>query len=258
MQAFGALVEGQKGFFVPRFPPPSPIASSSPQTASYYDTTLLKATLERLCDFDRINSGETRVSVGAVNVATGNFAYFDNTRIKLRAEHFIASGALPPGFAAVELDGQYTGLGRRPYVEHTALEVVQAAPRHARVSGRFVERARTVAEQHRRCDGAREGCAVLQPPASGHGSDATCAALSQRASARARFAARRCLQERRMVQTRRRTRMLEALQHRAPDLPAQGIRRVLQGLSVRFFDHARTLGERVGGYSPDARAFATG
>jgi NTE family protein len=71
-------------------------------TASFYDTRPLKGTLERFCDFDRINSRETRVSVGAVNVATGNFAYFDNTRMKLRAEHFMASGALPPGFAAVE------------------------------------------------------------------------------------------------------------------------------------------------------------
>ncbi|MDR5787072.1 MULTISPECIES: patatin-like phospholipase family protein [unclassified Caballeronia] len=128
MQAFGAIVEGQKGFFIPRFPPPSPIASSSPQTASYYDTTPLKATLERLCDFDRINSGETRVSVGAVNVATGNFAYFDNTQIRLRAEHFIASGALPPGFAAVEIDGQFYWDGG--LMSNTPLyEIAQATPR---------------------------------------------------------------------------------------------------------------------------------
>jgi NTE family protein len=128
MQAFGAVVEGQKGFFVPRFPPPSPIASNSPQTASYYDTTPLKATLERLCDFDRINSGETRVSVGAVNVATGNFAYFDNTQVELRAEHFIASGALPPGFAAVEIDGQFYWDGG--LMSNTPLyEIAQATPR---------------------------------------------------------------------------------------------------------------------------------
>jgi NTE family protein len=87
MQAFGAVVEGQKGFFVPRFPPPSPLAAGEPETASFYDTTPLKATLEQFCDFDRINSQETRVSVGAVNVATGNFAYFDNSKIRLRAEH---------------------------------------------------------------------------------------------------------------------------------------------------------------------------
>ncbi|MFM0522820.1 MULTISPECIES: patatin-like phospholipase family protein [Caballeronia] len=128
MQAAGAVVEGQKGFFIPRFPPPSPIASGSPQTASYYDTTPLKATLERLCDFDRINSGETRVSVGAVNVATGNFAYFDNRQIELRAEHFIASGALPPGFAAVEIDGQFYWDGG--LMSNTPLyEIAQATPR---------------------------------------------------------------------------------------------------------------------------------
>ncbi len=71
MQAMGAIVDGQKGFFVPRFPPPLPTVSGPPQLASYYDTSPLKATLERLCDFDRINSGDTRVSVGAVNVGTG-------------------------------------------------------------------------------------------------------------------------------------------------------------------------------------------
>jgi len=128
LQAFGALVEGQKGFFVPRFPPPSPVAAGSPQTASYYDTAPLKATLERLCDFDRINSGETRVSIGAVNVATGNFAYFDNTRIALRAEHFMASGALPPGFAAVEIDGKFYWDGG--LMSNTPLyEIAQATPR---------------------------------------------------------------------------------------------------------------------------------
>lgn len=129
MQAVGALVEGQKGFFVPRFPPPLPTVSGPPQAASYYDTTPLKATLERLCDFDRINSREMRVSVGAVNVGTGNFAYFDNTRMTLRAEHFIASGALPPGFPAVEIDGEYFWDGG--LMSNTPLyEVVQTTPRH--------------------------------------------------------------------------------------------------------------------------------
>ena len=129
MQAVGALVEGQKGFFVPRFPPPLPTISGAPQQASYYDTKPLKATLERLCDFDRINSREMRVSVGAVNVGTGNFAYFDNTHTKLRPEHFIASGALPPGFAAVEIDGEYYWDGG--LMSNTPLyEVLQTTPRH--------------------------------------------------------------------------------------------------------------------------------
>ncbi|TDN70878.1 patatin-like phospholipase family protein [Paraburkholderia sp. BL10I2N1] len=128
MQAVGALVEGQKGFFVPRYPPPLPTVAGAPQQASYYDTTPLKATLERLCDFDRINSREMRVSVGAVNVGTGNFAYFDNMHTKLRPEHFIASGALPPGFAAVEIDGEYYWDGG--LMSNTPLyEVIQTTPR---------------------------------------------------------------------------------------------------------------------------------
>jgi len=128
MQAVGALVDGQKGFFVPRFPPPMPAASGAPQHASYYDTTPLKATLERFCDFDRINSSEARVSVGAVNVGTGNFVYFDNRHIKLRPEHFMASGALPPGFAAVEIDGEFYWDGG--LMSNTPLrEVIQTTPR---------------------------------------------------------------------------------------------------------------------------------
>ena len=62
---------------------------------------------ERLVDFDRINNGPTRLSVGAVNVQTGNFVYFDSTKDRIRPEHVMASGALPPAFAAVELDGEY-------------------------------------------------------------------------------------------------------------------------------------------------------
>jgi NTE family protein len=127
-QAVGAIVEGQKGFFVPRFPPPLPGVSGPPQSASYYDTAPLKATLEALCDFDRINSREMRVSVGAVNCGTGNFAYFDNTHTTLGPEHFMASGALPPGFAAVEIDGQYYWDGG--LMSNTPLsEVIQSTPR---------------------------------------------------------------------------------------------------------------------------------
>jgi NTE family protein len=107
IHAASAMFDGQKGFFRPRFPPAPTILPGNPNTASYYDTSALKATLERLCDFDRINSGAHHVSVGAVNVRTGNFIYFDNTKIKLRAEHFMASGALPPAFAAVEIDGEF-------------------------------------------------------------------------------------------------------------------------------------------------------
>lgn len=105
IEAARAIFEGQRGFFQPRPWPSLVERQCGPANASYYDTSPLKATLERFADFDRINSqhNEMRVSVGAVNVRTGNFAYFDNTRRKLRAEHFMASGALPPGFPAVEI-----------------------------------------------------------------------------------------------------------------------------------------------------------
>jgi NTE family protein len=127
-QAMQTVFEGQKGFFVPRMPPPSPLSAGDPATASWYDTRPLKDTLERLCDFDRINQGGMRVSVGAVNVKSGNFAYFDNTKQTLRAEHFMASGALPPGFAAVEIDGEYYWDGG--LMSNTPLaRVLQTTPR---------------------------------------------------------------------------------------------------------------------------------
>ena len=105
--AASAITVGQRGFFEPRFPPPAFVTHSTPDTVSYYNTDKLKSTLERLCDFDRINSGEHYVAVGAVNVRTANFTYFDNQTSTLRAEHIMASGALPPAFAAVEIGGEY-------------------------------------------------------------------------------------------------------------------------------------------------------
>jgi NTE family protein len=103
-----ALTEGQPGFFSPRVPlPMAGFGKQIPNVVSYYDTAALKETLLKFADFDRINDGDIRVSVGAVNVRTGNLVYFDNTKMRLEPEHFMASGALPPGFPAVEIDGEY-------------------------------------------------------------------------------------------------------------------------------------------------------
>jgi len=100
------LTQGAPGFFEPRMPPPY-LSWNGGGATSYYDTSPLRGTLERLVDFDRINAKETRLSVGAVNVRTGNFAYFDNAVDQIRPEHIMASGALPPGFDAVEIDGEF-------------------------------------------------------------------------------------------------------------------------------------------------------
>jgi NTE family protein len=103
---------GVPGFFTPRFPPAPLWPHGSPQSQSYYDTKPLRATLERLVDFDRINALETRLSVGAVGVTTGNFTYFDNFEFKklgkkIGSEHIMASGALPPGFPSIEIEGEH-------------------------------------------------------------------------------------------------------------------------------------------------------
>jgi NTE family protein len=105
--AIRALFQGQPGFFKPRFPPPFWSPFSGDAATSFYDTSPLNETLEQLVDFDRLNSGEVRVSVGAVNVRTGNLTYFDTAERKLGAKHFMASGALPPGFPAVEIEGEH-------------------------------------------------------------------------------------------------------------------------------------------------------
>ncbi|MCA3924339.1 patatin-like phospholipase family protein, partial [Burkholderia sp.] len=102
------LMEGQDGFFSPRMHAPvTGFGRKRPDQVSYYDTSALRETLLRYANFDRINDGNIRVSVGAVNVRTGNLVYFDNSKMRLEPEHFIASGALPPGFPAVEIDGEF-------------------------------------------------------------------------------------------------------------------------------------------------------
>jgi NTE family protein len=103
---------GVPGFFTPRFPPAPLWPPGSPQSQSYYDTTPLRKTLERLVDFDRINDLKTRLSVGAVSVTTGNFKYFDNFEFKklgkkIGPEHIMASGALPPGFPSIVIEGEH-------------------------------------------------------------------------------------------------------------------------------------------------------
>lgn len=106
MNAHFAAAYGAKGFFSARPVTPWLQPTGTLEATSFYDTRALENTLERLVDFDRINARMTRFSAGAVNVRTGNFVYFDNTTHTIGPEHIMASGALPPGFPAVEIEGE--------------------------------------------------------------------------------------------------------------------------------------------------------
>jgi len=102
MALWGAMV-GVPGFFAPR----PPLAWWPQPPASWYDTSPLHDTLLELVDFDLLNDGPMRFSVGAVGVESGNFTYFDNQSERIGPEHVMASGALPPGFAAVPIGDRW-------------------------------------------------------------------------------------------------------------------------------------------------------
>ena len=104
------------------------------QSPQYYDTSVLKTTLERLVDFNRINrTDDMRLSVGAVNVRTGRFSYFDSAKMTIRPEHVMASSALPPGFPPVEIDGEHYWDGG--LFSNTPLEyVLDYSPRRSRLT----------------------------------------------------------------------------------------------------------------------------
>ena len=98
---------GVPGFFTPRLPPPYLAPDGTPGALSIYDTSPLRDTLEELVDFDLINHKGVRLSVGSVDVHTGNSVYFDSLRQRIGPEHIMASGALPPGLPPIVIDGSY-------------------------------------------------------------------------------------------------------------------------------------------------------
>jgi NTE family protein len=109
MSASTASVLGVPGFYTMRFPSPIFQPPGTIEATSFCDTTPLKPTLERLVDFDLINSenNDIRLSLGSVNARSGQLVYFDTTTDVIRPEHVMASGALPPGFPAIEIDGEF-------------------------------------------------------------------------------------------------------------------------------------------------------
>jgi len=122
MSTFATMVYGAPGFFIPRKSPPLTTSAERPDDVSLYDTSPLKATLEKLVDFDLINKVPIELSVGATSAHTGRLVYFENTQRKMSAAHVMASGALPPGFPPIEIDGEYYWDGG--VVSNTALQHV--------------------------------------------------------------------------------------------------------------------------------------
>jgi len=97
---------GVPGFFSPRIPPAFFLPPGSAGATSVYSTEPLRQTLDALVDYDELNRGKIRYSAGAVEITSGNFAYFDTTERRIGVEHIMASGALPPGFPPVVVDGK--------------------------------------------------------------------------------------------------------------------------------------------------------
>jgi len=109
VSASASATFGVPGFFHPRIPPVVFAPEGTVAALSIYDTSPLRETLSDLVKFDRINEKQMRFAVGAVHVESGNSVYFDNYKpdTEITAEHVMASGALPPGFAPVEIRNEY-------------------------------------------------------------------------------------------------------------------------------------------------------
>ena len=102
-----SLTGGAPGFFAPRWPLNLSALPGSAEATSIYDTGPLVETLCQHIDFDLLNApGSARISLGAVDVETGNFTYFDNREMTIGPEHIMASGALPPGLPWIEIEGR--------------------------------------------------------------------------------------------------------------------------------------------------------
>lgn len=117
-----SLFFGVRAMFQPRLMPTWLWPSGTSGALSFYDTRPLFQALERYVDFDLINAGQTRLSLGAVNIKSGNFTYFDTRTHVIGPQHVMASAALPPNFPPIEIDGDFYWDGG--VVSNTPLEWV--------------------------------------------------------------------------------------------------------------------------------------
>jgi NTE family protein len=107
LSAMNAMLFGQPGFFKPAAENAWFAPRGARAATAFYDTSPLHKTLETMVDFDLINARNCRFAVGAVNVSTANFAYFDNADIDIAPEHIMASGALPPALPMIRIGKNY-------------------------------------------------------------------------------------------------------------------------------------------------------
>jgi NTE family protein len=105
--ALFSLNFGQTEFFNPKLTNPWWQDATDPNQISYYDTSKLKKTLEKVIDFEYLTQAQTRLSLGAVDIETGKLIFFDNKKQQITPEHIMASCALPPGFPAVKIKDKY-------------------------------------------------------------------------------------------------------------------------------------------------------
>ena len=105
--AIASVAAGIPGFFRLRVPAAWLQPWGTAGALSFYDTAPLRQTLEQLIDFDLLNAGHPRLSIGAANIRKGNSVYFDTAERRLGPEHIMASAALPPGFPPIDIEGEY-------------------------------------------------------------------------------------------------------------------------------------------------------
>lgn len=239
ISAMHALMFGQSNFFAPRKPTDWWFGHTP---TSYYDTSSLKSTLERLVDFDRINSREIRFSVGAVNVRTGNFAYFDNAETEIRPEHVLASGALPPGFPSVEIDGEHYWDGG--LVSNTPLQyVIEYYPRRSHLIFQvdLFPGPRRRAREFERGYRAGQGHPLFQPNAGGYGHIAA-ASRSAPQHQHALGETSRRSEDRPGSRLAQRIPLRDYHGHRSSDLPSGARAGTIKGLRIRSPDDGNAMG----------------
>ena len=127
--ALASIASGVPGLYRPRMPPAWLQPWGTEAALSFYDTAPLRETLEQLVDFDLLNDGHPRLSVGAANIRKGNSVYFDTSERRLGPEHIMASAALPPGFPPVEIEGEHYWDGG--VVSNTPLQYLLDAERQS-------------------------------------------------------------------------------------------------------------------------------